>query len=482
MPSSKSSSVFVFLAAMLLMIAAPYASAATCGGKNQRPCKLWERIPSCNKGLVEDFAKGRCVAKVRPGVDCGKANQRPCKIWERVPSCNKNLKEDFAKGICVAVNCGKRNGRPCNVWERIPSCDAGLVENFLKHKCVDSGDAKRYDLAKQKLDQLGGFILDRMQYAIGVSLDPQVAKRLGSGTPAAAADVINMAPVTERQLPELPLRTMTVGVMAGGRFIFVGSSGSTGVAIDLLGRMPVHAYASGDYSWGPGLGAGAGVDVGFWVCQNNKIGGDVWGVEFGIDDFLSAKSVITAGKGARVDELKKLFKSVQKSFNAGLWFDYNNVFQGFTITPGGAVGLDLGGVLYASTAVKGDDSVGCDGKPVAQARAQTLAASGPKVRIQNISVGKGTVMHQKIVGGAPRPDMVRICLENHTGREKSLAHGVTGINPLRVAPGNGQSCANFSKDLRLEFAFVDANSVKKRDAMSLGAYAGDLVLFDWLKD
>ncbi len=33
----------------------------TCGGLNERPCLVWERIPSCNKGLLEDPVKHECV-------------------------------------------------------------------------------------------------------------------------------------------------------------------------------------------------------------------------------------------------------------------------------------------------------------------------------------------------------------------------------------------------------------------------------------
>jgi hypothetical protein len=31
-----------------------------CGKKNQRPCLLWERIPSCDSGLYEDFGDNKC--------------------------------------------------------------------------------------------------------------------------------------------------------------------------------------------------------------------------------------------------------------------------------------------------------------------------------------------------------------------------------------------------------------------------------------
>ncbi len=32
-----------------------------CGKENQRPCQLTERIPSCNKGLAEDFIANECI-------------------------------------------------------------------------------------------------------------------------------------------------------------------------------------------------------------------------------------------------------------------------------------------------------------------------------------------------------------------------------------------------------------------------------------
>ncbi len=34
-----------------------------CGGEGQRPCKIWERIPSCNKGLRENFKLNKCVGQ-----------------------------------------------------------------------------------------------------------------------------------------------------------------------------------------------------------------------------------------------------------------------------------------------------------------------------------------------------------------------------------------------------------------------------------
>jgi hypothetical protein len=81
------------------------ASAANCGAPNQRPCKVWERIPSCNKGLVENFRLGRCVQPAR--IVCGALNQRPCKVTERIPSCDPQLKEDFSRNRCVRLKPGE---------------------------------------------------------------------------------------------------------------------------------------------------------------------------------------------------------------------------------------------------------------------------------------------------------------------------------------------------------------------------------------
>ena len=115
--------------------------AANCGGVNQRACKVWERVPSCNKGLYEQVGKGICRIKSRPGIDCGRENQRACKVWERVPSCNNGLVENLARGMCLrkAVpgrDCGQLNQRPCKVFERVPSCNKGLYENFDRNLCL----------------------------------------------------------------------------------------------------------------------------------------------------------------------------------------------------------------------------------------------------------------------------------------------------------------------------------------------------------
>jgi hypothetical protein len=443
------------------------AEAAACGAANQRPCKLWERIPSCDKGLAEDFIKGRCLRPAVPGRDCGRAGQRPCKLWERVPSCNVNLKEDFAQNRCVAVACGKKLGTPCKVWERIPSCDSGLVENFIKGRCVPSADAERHRIAGAKLKQLGPFIAAKVGFATQVANDPQVQSRLSGANKAAVAGAVNTSAVGPTQMPDgYLLRTLTVGATGGGKFLFVGTSGGAGAAIDLKGQRPAYAYATGDYSFGLGLAASGGVDVGFWVCQNNKIGGDSWGVEFGVDD-LAAAYVGAAS-------LKK-----GPSLGIGLWFDYRNVFQGFTITPGFGVGADFGGVVKAATAVEGDDSVDCDGRPLRTAAAAPGAA---RIFVQDIRFPGGVVRHYKRAGNGRGTQVARVCLTNRTATPKQITHRVPAINPLSTPTSGSSSCANFPSNMRLNFAFADRGAAKKTDVMTLSAYAGQTVEFEWISD
>ncbi len=136
-------------------LSAPAQAQSNCGGNNQRPCSVFERIPSCNSGLIEDFSRNRCVRPTpvptstpTPRPVCGANGQRPCLITERVPSCNSGLVEDFSRNRCVRPTpvptstptprpvCGANGQRPCLITERVPSCNSGLVEDFSRNRCV----------------------------------------------------------------------------------------------------------------------------------------------------------------------------------------------------------------------------------------------------------------------------------------------------------------------------------------------------------
>lgn len=104
--------LFIILAGWLLSAFGSPAYAGSCGAANQRPCTIFERIPSCDKGLYEDFRLNKCLRPKPRQLNCGATNQRPCKIWERIPSCNKGLVENFAKNRCERpkpIACGGVN-------------------------------------------------------------------------------------------------------------------------------------------------------------------------------------------------------------------------------------------------------------------------------------------------------------------------------------------------------------------------------------
>lgn len=100
--------IFIFVSAVVICSPGSAAAQSGCGRAGQRPCRVWERIPSCNQGTVENFAKDLCVAK----TPCGNLNQRACNVWERVPSCRNGLAE--YRGKCVSLNPRGTGVRFCN--------------------------------------------------------------------------------------------------------------------------------------------------------------------------------------------------------------------------------------------------------------------------------------------------------------------------------------------------------------------------------
>lgn len=153
-------SAIIFIA---LMIFLPIEITFACGMQHQRPCNIWERVPSCDSGLIEQ--SGKCIkpkSNVTPALNCGKINQRPCKVHERTPSCDNGLVEDFSKNRCLkpnvrpALNCGKLQQRPCSINERVPSCNKGLMEDFITNKCTQpSNELKQTFNALERIPTLG---------------------------------------------------------------------------------------------------------------------------------------------------------------------------------------------------------------------------------------------------------------------------------------------------------------------------------------
>lgn len=114
------------------------ASADTCGGWGERPCKVGERIPSCDINLVE--GAGQCTHP-----DCGAVGMRPCTVVQRPLGlgCDRNLITKPTTGECDHPRCGTEGGSACGVLERVPSCDVNLIESG--GKCLHPLNCGRLD-------------------------------------------------------------------------------------------------------------------------------------------------------------------------------------------------------------------------------------------------------------------------------------------------------------------------------------------------
>ena len=320
-------SVLAFMAlAISLSVAFPTpAQAQACGGQNQRPCTIFERIPSCNAGLVENFATNRCVAQRRAPVApvCGGNNQRPCLITERIPSCNAGLVEDFGANRCVRrANCGAQDQRPCLLTERIPSCDAGLAENFLSNTCVVTGPDHLRQQAEQVLRDLRPLLNAALAVASCQSMTTQrelIRRMLDGQDLPSLQDLLLRDPCLER-LRQAALsggyNTFTIG-LGGGLQLGLGVNTEIGVAFDVRDANPPRLFATVGYASGWGASVGGDFVMSFYRARNASIIGDGHG-------FLFSGSALAGG-------------------GAAIWYDYQGRLAGASafasVGAGGNVGV-----------------------------------------------------------------------------------------------------------------------------------------------
>jgi hypothetical protein len=310
--------VFVFAIATLglcFLAAWPSpAQAAACGGKDQRPCKVWERIPSCNKGLYENFGKGRCLAKAVPGKDCGRENQRPCKVWERIPSCNPGMVEDFAKGKCV------RNR------------DAELRQ--LASKLIAGAAAHQRTMSKIAGCMANPARMNRFQTAVKKK-DMKTAQSVTNQcvSPAEMAS-LRAAPQGLARAPsgksaQQYFNSLSIGIGAGA-MVFIGGDGELGLDIDLDGKLPPRFYTSGDYAFG--LGVNVGADVIVSVSRDQVV-----------PNVSNNLSVVAAGKYLAGGGIAAVF-----NYGDPLKDD---VFNGFAVNGGAGVGAEIGTIHKSNSRV-----------------------------------------------------------------------------------------------------------------------------------
>jgi uncharacterized membrane protein len=91
-----------------------------CGGEGQRPCKVWERIPSCNKGLWENVQLNMCVGKgTQVDARSGKHIPRDTRKMTELSLCNRSSRPMIYSAIAEFID--DEYGWVSRGWFRIPS-------------------------------------------------------------------------------------------------------------------------------------------------------------------------------------------------------------------------------------------------------------------------------------------------------------------------------------------------------------------------
>lgn len=112
-----------------------------------------------------------------------------------------------------------------------------------------------------------------------------------------------------------------------------------------------------------------------------------------------------------------------------------------------------------------------------------IAQSDGGVLVRTITKGGVNIKYyrQNDTAGVGNTQM-RICLQNMTGTPKSMVW--TRVTPQWnmkniVAAPRTRVCAVVPVILRLEWNFVDGTTVRLSEAMSLGGFRNDAVIFEW---
>lgn len=312
--------IAVLIFALGTLLPVQHLQAADCGGNNQRPCKLWERVPSCNAGLIENFAQGKCISIPAPrpiAVNCGMQNGTPCKVWQRVPSCNNGLVEDFIKNQCVAgdpiISRGSYVVRNSSgfvaVLNNVLNCMGDPNRNAAFRRAVD---AQNLVAAQNAVDAcIGGDTLNALRRSPVADMSQASNKgfSLISSAHAGSNDVVH--------------NMLTIGISGGG-MVFAGVNGETGIAIPLNGQGVTRFYVTGDWALGFGITAGASLVVG--VGTDNVVPGDSIGKSL----VYSGKALAGGGVSVNYDVEPVAYNGIAISGGVGAGGEVMTVHQSAT--------------------------------------------------------------------------------------------------------------------------------------------------------
>lgn len=245
------------------------ALAASCGAANQRPCKLWERIPSCNPGLVEDFLKGRCVGP------------KPVATPAAMPDATR------ARAIADAhvATAGRLRG--------LAAC---IAQPARKARFAAAARARDVAAADRLLDEC---------------IDAGTLSTLRAVPPAARPHMVATA---GRSCGAGAFQTLTIGLIGPSAALIVGAGVEAGFAYDIsgCGKRTTRFYVT--YGWSVGPAINGGVDL---MPMGLSMSPVVQGSSRSIGWVFSGKVVAGSALGAWKDADTGAFDGVSFSIGVG---------------------------------------------------------------------------------------------------------------------------------------------------------------------
>lgn len=112
----------LFLLSFILLTPVSASAQRKCGAEGHRPCKVWERIPSCDKGLYEDFKLNMCVGS-HTQVDARSGKYIPRRTMTTLKLCNRSSRPVIYAAFAQWVD--YEDGWVSRGWFQIPAgrCD-----------------------------------------------------------------------------------------------------------------------------------------------------------------------------------------------------------------------------------------------------------------------------------------------------------------------------------------------------------------------
>lgn len=246
------------------------ALAASCGAPNQRPCKIWERIPSCNPGLAEDFLKGRCVAP------------KPTTV---APPAISDATRARAIADAHAATAGKLRG--------VAACIAQPARKSRLATAAKARDVAAADRLLAECIDAGNLSMLR-------------------GVPAAARP--HMATASGRSCGADAYQMLTIGLIGPSAAVIVGAGVEVGFAFDVsgCGKRSTRFYTT--YGWSVGPAINGGVDL---VPLGLSMSPVVQGHSRSIGWVFSGKVVFGAAVGAWKDADTGAFDGMSFAIGVG---------------------------------------------------------------------------------------------------------------------------------------------------------------------